>query len=232
MWFRQVLVILLLIGAAVPLGRFVAYKWPSRVGQFLTAEEFFGEDLLREIEALGIPIATHAGLMPEMYEGVGGRRPEDMSSDITYDMCTLPTDLTLHFWYREYVPDMSPTRQPRDSFVDLAEVHALEEPCSNDLIMRMVQHAPIVEPLPVGHPPTIELEIENFPRDRSRRSTYFLTLNLNFDGELVLAVIREEWQVITPWGRAIQQLNQDPDPSDGDREIGYFSFSLQVGIFY
>lgn len=232
MWFRKVVAVLLLIAATVLLGRYVADRWASQEGRFLTAEEFFGEELLRQIEELGIPVATHTALMQEMYDGLSGRRAEEMVGDVTYDMCTLPAELTLHFQYREFVPDTIPSLQPRDSSVDLAAVHALDEPCSNDLVLSMVQHTPPEEEEPVGYGRTIEMEIEGFPWDRSWQSTYYLTLILTDQGELFRAIVREEWEVITPWGRLIAQLEQDPDPSDGEREIGYFNFPLQLGVAY
>lgn len=232
MWFRQVVAVLLLIAATVLLGRYVADRWPAQEGRFLTAEEFFGEELLGQIEELGIPVATHTGLMPEMGNGFSGRRPEDIGPYITYDMCTLPQELTLHFQYREYIDGPNPSWDRRDSFVELAAVHALDEPCSNELVLSMVQHTPPEEYEPVGYGRTIEMEIEDFPRDRSWQSTYYLTLSLTDQGELFRAIVREEWQVITPWGRLIAQLEQDPDPSDGERELGYFNFPLQLGVAY
>ena len=236
MWFRKVVAVLLLIAATVLLGRYVADRWASQEGRFLTAEEFFGEELLRQIEELGIPVATHTALMQEMYDGLSGRRAEEMVGDVTYDMCTLPAELTLHFQYREFVPDTIPSLQPRDSSVDLAAVHALDEPCSNDLVLSMVEIAAPDDFRPIGPDRTLdisfEIEADGFPFDRSWRSRYYIVLRRNVSGELLTARVREEWNVITPWGRAIQQLEQNPYPSRGQRWLGSFSFPLQLGVAY
>lgn len=233
MWFRQVLVILLLIGATALLGRYVAHQWPSQEGRFLTAEEFFGEHGLQVIEASGIPFSTHGWLLGEMYGGSPHLPPEETIPALNIELCILPEGLTLHFGHRVWNPEGDPFWETRFSYLALSDIQYLERGCSNEAAIEMIRedsaeavHSWQSDDL------VLELELDEFPHRTRRGSNIFVELRLNNSGELLSAMVREEWQVVTFWGRWIAQLEQDADPSDGERWLGHYSFPLQVGIYY
>jgi len=202
--------------------------------EFLTAEEFFGENLVLQIEELGIPFSTYGSLMSVMHDAPPSSRPERVMDGLEFDLCTLPRNLTLRFFWREYVPNAIPSRQQRGSFAEMTALHDLEGPCESENVIGLLQEYSFEENERLQHDPdgTIEMVIEDFHARSSWRSTYYLVLERNISGALTTADIREEWRVITPWGYFIQQLQQNPQPSQGERWLGRFSFPLQLGYWY
>lgn len=210
---------------------------PHSDPQLLSTEDFFGEEIIREIENLGIPFATRGSLMSIMFDAPPTSQPARILETLNYDLCTLPLELTLQFFWREYSESEPPTRRHRGAFIEVEDLHSPEGECLSEGAESLLQEysaEEIANFLSEAQVPieSIELEVEGFPGHNSWRSTYYLVLDRNSAGEITTASIREEWRVITPWGYVIQQIQQNPEPSLGENWLGRFSFPLQLGYWY
>lgn len=204
----------------------------GRTGTFSGAD-FLNDAARIEIAGWHIELAQTVLLQSSLYEGSVELSAEEKLSVTLIDICDLPAEIDIIIPHnRRLVPDNGYVFDY--ALLDLQLVGVQSNSCSDENILAALRD--VDESFAQVYFPSGDFSFEHDFSDGSfsnlGRGSYTGTIGVNESGLLSHMSLQRQRRIMNPLRAALELIGGNPTPWVAYENIGFYSFPLDVGVWY